>query len=108
MTHNQMLITILIVALATIITRFLPFMIFPSHVTPPKFIQYLGTVLPASVMGLLAVYAFKNTPIMTAPYGVPELLATLLLIIVHIKKRQFLLSIAVGTIAYMILLRMLT
>ncbi|MDO4774340.1 MAG: AzlD domain-containing protein [Aerococcaceae bacterium] len=103
MTHTQMLLTILIVALSTMLTRFAPFLLFPSSKKTPAFIQYLGTILPSAVMGLLVVYSFKEVSLTTAPHGLPEAIACLALIIVHLIKRNLLLSIATGTIIYMAL-----
>lgn len=62
MTLTQQIIMIGVVVLGTMVTRFLPFLIFPQGKTPPKFVQYLGTVLPTAVIGLLVVYGLKDAP----------------------------------------------
>lgn len=105
MTLTQQIITILMVVLGTMITRFLPFLVFPSGKPTPKYIQYLGKVLPPSVFGLLVIYCLKNVSIFTGSHGLPELISIVLVVVVHLWKRQMLLSIAGGTICYMILVQ---
>lgn len=105
-TITQQIITIAVVVLGTMLTRFLPFIVFPGDKPAPRFIQYLGKVLPAAALGLLAVYCFKNVSITTAPYGIPELIASVVVIALHLWKRQMLLSIAGGTVVYMLLVQL--
>lgn len=71
MTLTQQIIMIGVVVLGTMVTRFLPFLIFPQGKTPPKFVQYLGTVLPTAVIGLLVVYGLKDAPV-SATHGLPR------------------------------------
>lgn len=106
MSLTQQIITIAMVVLGTMITRFLPFLVFPSGKPTPKYIQYLGRVLPAAVFGLLIIYCLKNVSIFTGGHGIPELLSIALVIILHLCKRQMLLSIAGGTICYMLLVQL--
>ena len=105
MTLTQQILTIAMVVLGTALTRFLPFLIFPSGRPTPKYIQYLGKVLPAAVFGLLVVYCLRNVDLLSGSHGLPELLSILLVIGLHVWKRQMLLSIAGGTIFYMILVQ---
>ena len=105
MTLTQQIITIGMVVLGTMRTRFLPFLLFPAGKPTPKYIQYLGRVLPASVFGLLVIYCLKNVSVFTGSHGIPELLAILLVVVLHLWKRQMLLSIAGGTVFYMILVQ---
>lgn len=105
MTLIQQIITIGMVVLGTMLTRFLPFMVFPSGKPTPKYIQYLGKVLPAAVFGLLIIYCLKNVSVFTGSHAVPELLSIALVVGLHLWKRQMLLSIAGGTIFYMILVQ---
>lgn len=105
MTFMQQIITIAMVVLGTMLTRFLPFLLFPAGKPTPKYIQYLGRVLPASVFGLLVIYCLKNVSVFTGSHGIPELLAILLVVVLHLWKRQMLLSIAGGTVFYMILVQ---
>lgn len=104
MTTTQSILTILAVVAGTMVTRFLPFVLFPEHKTPPKSISYLGTVLPYAVIGLLVVYCLKDAP-GTAWHGLPEGIAIAFIVLLHHWKSNTLLSIAGGTILYMILVQ---
>lgn len=105
MTLSQKLITIAMVILGTVITRFLPFLLFPSSGKTPKYVQYLGKVLPAAVFGLLVIYCLKNVSIFAGSHGIPEFIAIGFVIILHLWKRQMLFSIAGGTVLYMFLVQ---
>ena len=105
MTLTQQIVTIAMVVLGTMLTRFVPFFVFPSGKPTPKYVQYLGNVLPPAVFGLLIIYCLKNVSIFTGSHAIPELLAITLVIALHTWKRQMLLSIAGGTIFYMILVQ---
>lgn len=105
MTVSQQIITIAMVVLGTMITRFLPFLVFPAGKETPKFVQYLGKYLPGAVFGLLVVYCLKNVNILTGSHGLPELISIIIVIGLHIWKKQMLLSIAGGTICYMLLVQ---
>lgn len=105
LTTSQTLIIILVAALATMITRFLPFIIFKGNGGANSYINYLGKVLPYSAIGLLLVYCLRNVSFTTYPYGLPEAIALLSLGIVHYWKENTLLSIGVGTIIYMLLIQ---
>ncbi len=106
MTLTQEIITISMVVLGTVITRFLPFAVFGKGKTTPKYIQYLGKVLPSAVFGMLVIYCLKNVSIVTGSHGIPELIGILVTIGLHLWKRQMLLSIAGGTICYMLLVQL--
>ena len=105
MTLTQQLITIGMVILGTVLTRFLPFLIFPAGKPTPKYIQYLGRVLSSAVFGLLVVYCLRGVDPLTGSHGIPELISILLVVILHLWKRQMLLSIAGGTVCYMLLVQ---
>ena len=96
MTLTQEIITVAMVVLATMLTRFLPFLVFPEGKPTPKYIRYLGKVLPAAVFGLLIVYSLKNVSIFSGSHGIPEFLSIVLVVALHLWKRQMLLSIAGG------------
>lgn len=100
-----MVITVVIVVVGTLFTRFLSFLVFPSGKQAPPFVLFLGKALPASVMGMLVVYTFKDTTILAYPYGIPTAIACVITIGLHIWKRNMLLSIAVGTIVYMVMVQ---
>lgn len=99
------LLIILVVAVTTFFTRFLPFAVFPKNKEIPRVVQYLGKVLPPAVIGMLVVYCFKALDVTAFPFGLPELLAGMAVVILHIWKRNNLLSIGVGTVLYMVLVQ---
>lgn len=105
MTLAQQLFTIVMVVLGTMLTRFLPFIVFPAGKTTPGYIQYLGKVLPPAVFGLLVVYCLKNVNWLGGSHGIPELLSIAVVAGLHVWKRQMLLSIAGGTVCYMLIVR---
>lgn len=105
MTLTQQIITIAMVAAGTMLTRFLPFILFPAGRETPKYIQYLGKVLPGAVFGLLIIYCLKNVNIFTGSHGIPELISIAFVVGIHLWKRQMLLSIAGGTVCYMLLVQ---
>lgn len=105
MSLPQQIITIAMVALGTMITRFLPFIIFPAGKETPKFIQYLGKVLPPAVFGMLVVYSLKDVSLLMGSHGIPELISILVVVGLHFWKKQMLLSIAGGTACYMLLVQ---
>ncbi len=105
MTLAQQLFTIVMVVLGTMLTRFLPFLVFPAGKTTPGYIQYLGKVLPPAVFGLLVVYCMKNVNWLGGSHGIPELLSIAVVAGLHVWKRQMLLSIAGGTVCYMLIVR---
>lgn len=104
MTTAQSILTILAVVLGTMTTRFLPFLIFPEGKEPPRYITYLGTVLPYAVIGLLVVYCLKDA-FGGGHFALPELTAILFIIVLHKWKRNTLLSIGGGTVLYMFLVQ---
>lgn len=105
MTLTQQIITIAMCVIGTMITRFLPFLIFPANKETPKYIQYLGKTLPFAVIGLLIIYCLKDVSFSAMPFGIPELISIIIVILVHLYKRNMLLSIASGTILYMFLIQ---
>ena len=106
MSLTQQIITIAMVILGTLITRFLPFIIFPAGKPTPKYIQYLGRFLPSAVFGLLIIYCLKDVSIFTVSHGIPEEISIAVVVLLHLWKRQMLLSIAGGTICYMLLVQL--
>lgn len=106
MTLGQQLITIGMVVLGTMLTRFVPFIVFPAGKPTPKYITYLGRVLPTAVFGLLVVYCLKDVSFLTGWHGLPELISIAVVVGLHLWKRQMLLSIAGGTVCYMLLVQL--
>ena len=105
MTVSQHILTIALCVLATVTTRFLPFFLFSDKRPTPRYIQYLGKALPAALFSMLVVYCLKNVSILTGSHGLPELLGILVTAALHLWKRQMLLSIAGGTVCYMLLIQ---
>lgn len=105
MTVIQRIITIAICVLGTMTTRFLPFIVFSEKRKTPVYIQYLGKALPSAIFGMLVVYCLKNVEILGGSHGFPEAIAILFTVLLHLWKRQMLLSIAGGTICYMLLIQ---
>ena len=106
MSVTEQIITIAVVALGTMLTRFLPFLLFPAGKPTPRYVQYLGKALPGAVFGLLVVYCLKSVSLLSGSHGLPELIAILVVAGLHLWKRQMLLSIAGGTICYMLLVQL--
>ena len=106
MTLTQQLITILMVSLGTMAMRFLPFIIFPAGKPTPKYISYLGRVLPGAIFAMLVVYCLKNVSFITSPFGIPELIAIIVVVALHLWKKQMILSMAGGTVVYMLLVQL--
>ncbi|MGN0449627.1 MAG: branched-chain amino acid transporter permease [Ruminococcus sp.] len=99
------LLIVAVMAVFTALTRFLPFLAFPEGRKRPKVITYLGTVLPYALIGMLVVYCFKSVSVFAYPYCIPELLAVVLVTILHIWKRNTLISVFGGVIFYMVLVQ---
>lgn len=94
-----------VVAIVTALIRFLPFLIFSGKRETPKFILYLGKVLPYAIMAMLVVYCLKGISFLSAPFGLPELIASASVIVIHLIKKNTLISISLGTIIYMVLIQ---
>ena len=105
LTPVQTILMILAVAAGTQLTRWLPFWLFPENKEPPAIVTYLGRVLPAATMGLLVVYCLKGISLVQAPHGLPEILAVAAVVLLHLWKRNTLLSIVGGTVLYMVLIQ---
>ena len=105
MTFPQQVITIALCVIATMSTRFLPFLIFSGKRESPAFVQYLGRALPSAIFGMLVVYCLRNVDVRAA-FALPEAIAIAATISLHLWKRQMLLSIAGGTAVYMLLVQM--
>jgi len=100
------LLQIITISLVTMLVRFSPFLIFNKQEKLPDIISYLGKVLPTAIMAMLVVYCLKDVNITIFPYGLKELIAVLVVAMLHIYKRNTLLSIVCGTIFYMLLIQL--
>ena len=99
------LLILLVVAATTFATRLVPFLLFPKGKEIPGIIQYLGRVLTPAVIGMLVIYCLKSVSLISAPHGIPELIAVAVTAGLHVWKRNNLLSIGVGTVLYMLLIQ---
>ena len=106
MTTIQHIIIIAMVVLGTMITRFLPFVLFPAGKETPGYVKYLGRVLTPAALGLLVIYCLKDVNFLAGSHGIPELIAIAVVTALHFWKRQVLLSIAGGTVVYMLLVQL--
>lgn len=98
-------LVVLTVALVTILLRFLPFLIFSGNRKTPKIIEKLGKVLPYAIMGMLVVYCLKGVNFTSIANFLPEIIACTVVAVLHIWKRNTLLSIIGGTVSYMLLVQ---
>lgn len=105
MTLTEQIVTIGICVLAVQFTRWLPFWVFPANRPIPEYIRYLGKVLPAAMFGMLVVYCYKNLDVLSGYHGLPDFLAGVLVLVLHFWRKNMFLSIAAGTIFYMILVQ---
>ncbi len=96
---------IAVVAIVTFLTRAIPFLVFPKGKEIPSKVLYLGKVLPPAVIGMLIVYCFRNVDFLAKPHGAAELIASVVVVALHVWKRNNLLSIGVGTVLYMCLVQ---
>ena len=107
MTAIQMSITIAVCTAATMLTRFLPFVVFSSKdQQPPEVVRYLGRVLPAAIFGMLIVYCLKGVSLTLGSHGIPEAIAIGVTIALHKWKHETLGSIAGGTLCYVLLVQL--
>ncbi len=106
MTTAQLFITIGMLILATSLTRFLPFLLFPPGRPTPPYVRYLGRSLPAAAVGMLVVYCLRGVNFLGPSHGLPELIASACVVGLHLWKRNTLLSIAAGTAVYMLLVQL--
>lgn len=104
MSMIQQIITIGIVIAVTVFTRAIAFWLFPEGKKTPPFIRYLGKALPSAVFGMLVIYCLKDCSLFSQTHALPELLSIALITVVHVWKRNMFLSIASGTVCYMLLL----
>ena len=105
MTQTEALLTVGVIAGVTLLTRALPFLLFPASRPTPKWIAYLGRVLPFAIMGMLVVYCLKAVDPTAFPFGLPELIAIAFVVGMHKWRHNMLLSIGGGTVLYMLLVQ---
>ena len=96
---------IFVIALVTLLTRAIPFIAFKNNTN--KFVEYLGEVLPYTIMPMLVVYCLKSVNFLTGNHGICEIIGVLSVIVLHLMKRNTLISIFGGTIIYMLCVQMI-
>lgn len=101
--HSVLLIAV--IAGVTLLLRFLPFLIFNGSREVPKYILFLGEKLPCAIIGMLIVYCLRGVSFSTAAGWLPSLLSVLTVVVLHVWKRNTLLSIIGGTALYMFLVQ---
>ena len=106
MTIAEQIITIAMCTLGTMAMRFLPFLVFRQDKPTPKYIQYLGKVLPGAIFGMLIVYCRKGVRLTAGSHGIPEAIAIGVTVALHKWKHQTLVSIAGGTLCYVLLVQL--
>ena len=99
------LLLVIVIAIVTMMTRFLPFLVLGGKRQTPAFVTWLGKVLPFSIMGMLVVYCLKGMSLLKAPHGLPEMISCGLVVLLHVWKRNTLISIVGGTVCYMLLVQ---
>lgn len=99
------LLIIAVVSVTTFATRVIPFLLFPKGKEIPPLVKYLGAALPPAVIGMLVIYCLKDVNLFVSPYAAPEVIAAGVVILLHVWKRNNLLSIGVGTVLYMVLVQ---
>ena len=102
---TQQLLTIALCALATILTRFLPFVFFSGNRPTPRYVLYLGAALPPAIFAMLVVYCLKGVQLFSGSHGLPEAIAIIVIAALHLWKKNTLLSIGAGTVCYMLLMQ---
>ena len=96
---------ILVAAVMTGLTRAMPYLIFGRQKEMPKVVSYLGSILPPAIMVIIIVYCIRNVEFTAFPYGLAELLSIVVVVLIHLWKKNTFLTILVGTACYMILIR---
>jgi branched-subunit amino acid transport protein AzlD len=104
-TTPQLFIFFSLVILGTIFTRALPFLLFPENKEIPRYVKYLADILPYTIIGMLVVYCLKDITLAQAPFALPEIISIAIIIILHILKKNTLLSIGGGALLYMVLVQ---
>ena len=107
MTENTYIwLSVAIIALVTVALRFLPFALFGNGRKTPKIIEKLSSMLPYAIMGMLVVYCLKGTSFSSLGGFLPALIASAVVVLLHVWKRNTLLSIISGTVCYMLLVQL--
>ena len=101
----ESLLIIGVIALTTLATRALTFIIFSKDKKTPPIIDFLGKVLPFAIVGMLVVYSMRYVSVIRYPFGIPEAIAGIFVVLIHKWKHNLILSIGGGTVLYMVLIQ---
>ena len=104
-TTAELILFFVIISFGTLLTRALPFLLFPENKPIPKYIKYLADILPFTIIGMLVVYCLKDIQIAASPHALPEAISILAILFLHIWKKNTLLSIGGGALLYMLLIQ---
>lgn len=107
MSDTNLIISVVIMAAVTMCLRFLPFIIFNANRETPAVITYLGTVLPYAIMGMLVVYCLKDMTFKDTSQFLPQIISCLVVILLHVWRRNTLISIVGGTLSYMLFVQLI-
>lgn len=107
MNNKEIFFIVAALTAATVITRFLPFVLFPKGKKVPSFVVYLGKILPFAAIGLLVVSCFSGVSFLSYPYGLPEIICVAAAALIHWEKKNTLLSISVSTVMYMVIMHLI-
>ena len=106
MNETHAALTVAVICAVTVFLRFIPFIVFRGGKKTPAFVSYLGSVLPFAIMGMLVVFCMKNVSFIQSPHGIPEIIAGTVVVLLHVRKRNTLVSIIGGTACYMLLVQL--
>ena len=106
MNESYVLAGVAVCTAVTMLLRALPFLVFKSERSTPAWVSYLGSVLPYAIMSMLVVYCLRDIRISSPTYGLPELISCAVVAVLHIWKKNTLLSIVCGTVTYMLLVQL--
>lgn len=107
MSDIRAFIAIALAAACTLFMRALPFTLLGKRQEIPAAVRYLGRVLPASIMAVLIIYCLKSVPVDFRGTGLCRLLAVGVCVLLHLWKKNTLLSIVGSTALYMVLLQVM-
>ncbi len=101
--HSILLIVVM--AVVTFVLRAFPFIVFSGKKPTPEFVTYLGKVLPYAIIGMLVIYCVKDIGFSAVGDFLPYIIAGAVVVLLHVWKRNTLLSIIAGTLSYMALVQ---
>ena len=106
MSDTMAAVSVAVISAVTVLLRFLPFVVFSGNRKTPAFVEYLGRVLPYAIMGMLVVFCLKGVSFIRPPYGIPEFISCVAVVLLHLWRRNTLISILGGTVSYMLLVQL--